>query len=197
MKKAEDNPLHENSGEGPEHSAEHEPKMKAEGEPAAESESRSDQGDAPEAAPTESGQALAELNDKYLRLVAEFDNFRKRTARERSDLLKHASEDIMKALLEVLDDIERASAPEAAGGAQEVLPEGVRLIFSKLSRILTGKGLKPMESKGQPFDAELHEAIAEVPAPQPESAGKVLDVVQTGYFLNDKIIRHAKVVVGK
>lgn len=196
MKKAEDTPLHDASRDDAGQVNDQDSQTTSEAEAAAVGEEIGEDQHQPEGALAEKERALTELNDKYLRLVAEFDNFRKRTARERSDLLKHAAEDIMKALLEVLDDMERAAGPDTEG-ADDALPEGVRLIFSKLSRILAGKGLKVMETKGEPFDEEFHEAIAEVPAPQPENAGKVLDVVQPGYFLNDKIIRHAKVVVGK
>lgn len=140
---------------------------------------------------------VKEANDKYLRLVAEFDNFRKRTARERLELTKSAGEDVIKSLLDVLDDSERASRQMETSEDIAAIREGVQLVFNKLKNTLLGRGLKPMESKEQPFDTELHEAITEIPAPAEELKGKVLDEVQKGYYLNDKIIRHAKVVVGK
>ena len=141
--------------------------------------------------------ALKESNDKYLRLVAEFDNFRKRTAKERNELIKNAGEDVIKSLLDVLDDAERAEQQLAKSNDLEALGQGVSLIFSKLRNILSAKGLSKMDSKGEEFNPELHEAITEIPAPSEEQSGKVIDEVQAGYSLNDKIIRHAKVVVGK
>lgn len=134
-----------------------------------------------------------ELKDKFLRLYAEFDNYKRRTSKERIDLLKTASSDVLRELLPVLDDFDRAS--QAAG--EEGLPEGIKLIHEKLANTLSRKGLKPMESTGQAFDAELHEAITEIPAPTEEMKGKVIDTVEKGYTLNDSIIRFAKVVVGK
>ncbi len=140
---------------------------------------------------------VREANDKYLRLVAEFDNFRKRNAKEKIELIKSAGEDVIKSLLDVLDDSERAVKQMETSEDLNLIKEGVNLVFSKFRSVLTGKGLKAMESKEQEFDTELHEAITEIPAPTDELKGKVLDEVQKGYYLNDKIIRHAKVVVGK
>jgi molecular chaperone GrpE len=140
---------------------------------------------------------LKETNDKYLRLVAEFDNFRKRNAKERIELTKSAGEEVIKSLLDVLDDSERAAKQMETSDDISLIKEGVGLVFNKLRNTLQGKGLKAMESKEQEFDTELHEAITEIPAPTEELKGKVLDEVQKGYYLNDKIIRHAKVVVGK
>jgi len=134
-----------------------------------------------------------ELKDKYLRLFAEFDNYKRRTAKERIDILKTAGADILREMLPILDDFDRAKT--AAG--KEGLPEGVELIQEKFLSSMSKKGLKPMESNGQPFDAEAHEAIAEIPAPTEEFKGKIIDTVEKGYTLNDKIIRYAKVVVGK
>lgn len=139
----------------------------------------------------------AEWKDKYLRLVAEFDNFRKRTARERIELTQTAGKDIVVSLLDVLDDCDRAQKQLDSSTDVQAIREGVQLVFNKLRNTLQLKGLKQMESVGQPFDADLHEAITEIPAPRPEAAGKVIDQVQPGYYLNDKIIRFAKVVVGK
>ncbi|HET8573991.1 MAG TPA: nucleotide exchange factor GrpE [Edaphocola sp.] len=141
--------------------------------------------------------ALQESNDKYLRLVAEFDNFRKRNARERNELIKSAGEDIIKSLLDILDDAERAEQQLEKSNDLEAMSQGVALIFSKLRNVLSAKGLKKMESKGEDFNPEFHEAITEIPAPSEDQSGKVIDEVQAGYCLNDKIIRHAKVVVGK
>jgi len=140
---------------------------------------------------------LKELNDKYLRLVAEFDNFRKRNAKERIELMKTASEDIIKALLEVIDDTDRAEQQFSSSDNIEDLKIGVTLIFNKLRNILHAKGLKAMNAKDQEFNPDMHEAITEIPAPTEDMKGKVIDEVIKGYTLNEKIIRHAKVVVGK
>lgn len=139
---------------------------------------------------------IAELKEKNLRLLAEFENYKKRTTRERLELMNSASKDVIVSLLPVLDDFERAKkhAEESSG---ETFSEGVRLVYNRLTNILQSTGLKPMESMGETFDAELHEAITEVPAPTEDLKGKVLDVIEKGYMLNDKIIRHAKVIVGK
>ena len=140
---------------------------------------------------------LAEMKDKYLRQVAEFDNFRKRTAKERLELIQTAGKDVIGQLLEVLDDAERAQKQMETSDDINALREGSSLIFAKLRNILQSRGLKPMESIGTQFDADRHEAITEIPAPSEELNGKVLDEVEKGYLLNDKIIRFAKVVVGK
>jgi len=140
---------------------------------------------------------VKEANDRYLRLVAEFDNFRKRTAKEKMDLTKSAGEDVIKALLEVLDDSERAAKQMETSEDINQIREGVGLVFNKLKKTLQARGLKAMESREQDFDTELHEAITEIPAPNEALKGKVLDEITKGYYLNDKIIRHAKVVVGK
>jgi molecular chaperone GrpE len=140
---------------------------------------------------------LKESNDKYLRLVAEFDNFRKRNAKERIELTKSAGEDIIRSLLDVVDDSERAAKQLETSEDLPLIKEGINLVFNKLKSTLQNRGLKAMESKGEEFDTELHEAITEIPAPSEELKGKVIDEVQKGYYLNDKIIRHAKVIVGK
>lgn len=137
------------------------------------------------------------LREKWMRQAAEFDNFRKRTARERLELVQTAGKDIMLDLLEVVDDSDRAMDVLDKSEDIAAIKEGMHLIFQKLRNTLQQKGLKQMEALGQDFDPELHDAIAEIPAPAPGQQGKVLDVVQPGYYLNDKIIRHAKVVVGK
>lgn len=139
---------------------------------------------------------VAELNDRYLRQVAEFDNFRRRNAKERVELIQTAGKDVIIDLLVVLDDSERAQKQMETTGDVSQIKEGVQLIFSKLSNTLSGKGLKAMESIGQDFNPDLHEAITEIDAGE-NMKGKVVDEVQKGYYLNDKIIRHAKVVVGR
>ncbi|MFN8311033.1 MAG: nucleotide exchange factor GrpE [Chitinophagales bacterium] len=140
---------------------------------------------------------LDEQKDKYLRLFADFDNFKKRNAKERLELIQTAGKDVILDMLPVLDDFERAL--KAAQNTNEVKPvvEGMELIMNKLSKALEAKGLKAIESKGREFNVEHHEAITEIPAPSADMSGKVLDEVEKGYYLNDKIIRFAKVVVGK
>lgn len=140
---------------------------------------------------------VSESKDKYLRLFAEFDNFKKRNIRERMDLLKNASQDAFSALLPVLDDFDRAKSSADDDSSEEVFSEGVSLVYNKLKNILNGKGLKKMESTGEVFDPELHEAITKIPAPSDDMKGKIIDTIESGYYLNDKIIRHAKVVVGE
>ena len=140
---------------------------------------------------------IAELKDKYLRQAAEFDNFRRRSARERIELNQTAGKDIIVSLLDVLDDCDRAQKQMEAAGSDTTGKEGVLLIFNKFRNILQAKGVKPMETIHTSFNPDIHEAITEVPAPTPALAGKVLDEVQKGYYLNEKIIRFAKVVVGK
>ncbi|SJZ99502.1 molecular chaperone GrpE [Chitinophaga eiseniae] len=142
-------------------------------------------------------QQLNEMRDKYLRLQAEFDNFRKRTAKERLELLQTAGKEVIISLLDVLDDSERAAKQLSTANDITALKDGVNLVFNKLKTTLQAKGLKPMESLHTTFDADLHEAITEIPAPTPDLQGKVVDVLQEGYYLNDKLIRHAKVIVGK
>ncbi len=135
--------------------------------------------------------------DRYLRLFADFDNLKKRTARERLDLMQTAGKEIIVSLLDVLDDCERAEKQLQSASDINQVKEGVQLVFNKLKSVLQSKGLKAMESLNTDFDVEKHEAITEIPAPTADLQGKVLDDVQKGYYLNDKIIRHAKVVVGK
>lgn len=138
-----------------------------------------------------------ELNDKYLRLYSDFDNFRKRTIKEKGDLISSAGGDIMKDLLGVLDDFERAIDSNENSEDPESIKEGFQLIYNKFKNTLTQKGLKPMDSKGEKFDIDLHEAITNIPAQEDEDKGKVMDVIEKGYFLNDKVLRYAKVVVGQ
>lgn len=139
---------------------------------------------------------VEELKDKYLRQAAEFDNFRRRTAKERIELIQTAGKDIITDLLDVLDDSERAQAQMEKTNDLGQIREGIQLVFNKLRQTLTSKGLKPMEAKGKEFDADQHEAITEIEAGA-EMKGKVVDEVIKGYYINDKIIRYAKVVVGK
>lgn len=147
---------------------------------------------------TELRQQVGELKDKYMRLFAEFENYKKRTIREKIDWMKTASQDTLTALLPVLDDFDRAKKfAEGEDGKGEGLGEGINLVYQKLYNTLKNKGLEPMESTGEAFDSELFEAITEIPAPTEDLKGKVVDTVEKGYKLNDKIIRHAKVVVGK
>lgn len=156
-------------------------------------------GSDPDAA-TETGRLKAEneeLKDKYLRLFAEFENFRKRTVRERLDLTKTAAQETLSVLLPVLDDFDRAHKIAADPATEETFTEGVTLVYNKLNQVLRQTGLRRMESNGEPFDPEYHEAVTEIPAPAEELKGKVLDTIEPGYFLHDKIIRYAKVVVGK
>ncbi len=147
---------------------------------------------APSEALTEEEEAW---RDKYLRLYAEFDNFRKRTMRERADLVRSAGRDLSEAMLTVLDDFERA---EAAGEGQDLaqIQEGYRLIGQKMRSILEARGVQRMEAKGAEFDTDLHEAITQIPAPSEDLKGKVVDVVEPGYKLHDSVLRFAKVVVG-
>ena len=135
----------------------------------------------------ELGEKLAEMNDKYLRLYSEYENYRKRTNLEKADLLINGSREMMKAILPVVDDFERALAATD--------DEGVLLIYNKMMKILEQKGLKVMEAKGEAFDENLHEAITQIPAADADQKGKVVDVVLKGYYLNDKVLRYAKVVV--
>lgn len=140
---------------------------------------------------------LTELKDKYLRLMAEFDNFRKRTARERLQERLAAGESTIRAILPVVDDFDRAKATADSDSNDESFTKGVDLVYHKLKRTMETLGAKPMVSTGEPFDPDLHEAFTEIGAPTPELVGKVVDTIEPGYFLNDKLIRHAKVVIGK
>lgn len=140
---------------------------------------------------------LAEQKDKYLRLFAEFDNFKRRTAKERIELIQTAGKEVIASLLDVLDDCERAEKTMETVQDTAAVKEGVQLVFAKLRSTLEQKGLKPMNAVSEEFNPDLHEAITEIPAPAPELQGKVIDQVQKGYYLGDKIIRFAKVVVGK
>ncbi|RPD46882.1 nucleotide exchange factor GrpE [Hymenobacter sediminis] len=140
---------------------------------------------------------LADLKDKYLRLAAEFENYKRRTTKERADLFKTANQELMVALLPVLDDFDRArhhtKDTEDAGAVRE----SIDIIYNKLQKTLNQKGLAPMEAKGGSFDPDLHEAITQIPAPSEDLKGKIVDEVEKGYYLGDKVIRHAKVVLGQ
>jgi len=143
----------------------------------------------------ENAEDPAVWRDKYLRLYAEFDNFRKRTMRERGELVRSAGREVTESLLPVLDDFERAMAA-SEGQDLEQLREGYELIGQKMRGILEARGLQRMEAKGAEFDTDLHEAITQIPAPEPQMIGKVVDVVEPGYKLHDTVLRFAKVVVG-
>ena len=138
----------------------------------------------------------AKDKDNYIRLMAEFDNFRRRTSQEKLELVSMASTDTIKGLLPVLDDCERALAVLKESKDSEAAKEGTELIYHKLMAYLNSKGLAVIEAKDQPFDTDLHEAVAQFPVQEEEMKGKVFDVIQTGYTLNGKVIRFAKVVVG-
>ena len=142
-------------------------------------------------------QEIDQLNDKYIRLFAEFDNYKRRTAKERLDLMGSANKETVVSMLPVLDDFERAFKAFENANDVTALKEGVELIFTKFKNIMVSKGVKPMESIGQPFNIDFHEAITNIPAPSEELKGKVIDEVEKGYFLNDKVVRFAKVVVGE
>ena len=150
-----------------------------------------------EAAPVDkTSSELAELKDKYLRLYADFENFRRRTAKEKLDLISNANEGVLKALIPVVDDFERAMQSIQTTEEVGAVKEGVELIYHKLFKTLEGKGLKPMVAKGAPFDADLHESVTQFPAPSDDLKGKVIEEIEKGYYLNDKVIRFAKVIVG-
>ena len=140
---------------------------------------------------------LIEQKDKYIRLFAEFDNFKRRNAKERIELIQTAGKEVITSLLDVLDDCDRAEKQIQCSEDLQQIREGIQLVFGKLRNTMQARGLKPMESIETDFDVEKHEAITEIPAPNPALVDKVVDEVQKGYYLNDKIIRFAKVVVGK
>ena len=145
----------------------------------------------------EAQQMVNEERDKYLRLAAEFDNYRKRTLKEKAELIKNGGEKTLTAILPVLDDFERALKNMEATEATQAMKEGVELIFTKFNKVLAQEGLQKIETEGKDFDVDYHEAIALIPAPSEELKGKILDCVQTGYMLNNKVIRHAKVAVAQ
>lgn len=145
----------------------------------------------------QANEQIEQLQDKYLRQVAEFDNYRKRTIKEKAELVLNGGEKVMTALLPVLDDLERAQANMAKSTDVETLREGVELIIDKLGKALAAQGLKPIDTTDAVFDTDFHEAIAMVPVEDETQKGKVIDCVQTGYMLNEKVLRHAKVAVGQ
>lgn len=138
------------------------------------------------------GLKLSEMNDKYLRVYSEYENYRKRTSAEKASLILNGGKDVIKLMLPILDDMERALANMAE---DDTAKEGMELIYKNMMNALQQKGLKPMEAKGAKFDENFHEAITQIPAPTPEAKGTVLDVVKKGYFLNDDVLRFAQVVV--
>src|SRR5690606_8050806 len=164
-----------------------------------ESANMTDQTDLPEelTGEVEKVQAeLAEQKEKYLRLYAEFDNYKKRSARERVELMQTAGKEVIVSLLEVLDDCDRAEKQLRESGQQDAVQEGVILVFNKLKSILSAKGVKPMDCKGKEFNPDEHEAVSQVPVNDEDLKGKIIEEIVKGYYLNDKIIRFAKVVVG-
>ncbi|SOE19632.1 molecular chaperone GrpE [Spirosomataceae bacterium TFI 002] len=140
-------------------------------------------------------QELAETKDKFIRLYSEFENYRRRTAKENIEIRMNAAENLIKELLPVVDDFERAQKSFETATELEPVKEGIALIFDKLTKTLASKGLKPMESKDKIFDAEVHECVTQFDAGE-DKRGLVIDEVEKGYFLNDKVVRYAKVVVG-
>jgi molecular chaperone GrpE len=138
---------------------------------------------------------LTKLNDSYLRLMAEYDNYRKRTIKEKSDLIKNGGEKTLTGLLPVIDDFDRAMQTIETATDISAIKEGLVLIYNKFQAYLQQNGVKPIETEEQSFDPDLHEAVAAMPTTDEAQAGKIIDTVQTGYTLNDKVIRHAKVVV--
>ena len=146
---------------------------------------------------TKTQEELANMKDKYLRLSAEFDNYRKRTMKEKAELILNGGEKSISSILPIVDDFERALKNMETAEDVAAVREGVELIYNKFMTVLGQNGVKVIETKEQPLNTDFHEAIAVIPAPAEELKGKILDCVQTGYTLNDKVIRHAKVVVGE
>lgn len=146
---------------------------------------------------TQAREEIVKQKNDYLYLMAEFDNFRKRVVREKADLVKNAAEKVLLGLLPIVDDFERGLDASRDTDNAEAIRQGMELIYNKLVRYLESNGVKAMESTGTTFDAEVHEAIATIPAPAEDLKGKVIDTTQKGYMLNDKVLRHAKVVVGE
>jgi len=140
---------------------------------------------------------LAELQDKYLRLSAEFDNYRKRTLKERIEITKSAGENLLVNLLPVMDDFDRAISLIETTSDSKAMQEGIQLIYTKMKDFLKQNGVKEIEALDKDFDTDLHEAVTKIPTAEKKKKGKVVDVIQKGYYLNDKIIRYAKVIVGE
>ena len=153
--------------------------------------------DQEQTATTEEGAELAEMKDKYIRLMAEFENFRRRTAKERLELSRTATQDLMSELLPVLDDMERARQAMEETKEVEAMQQGLELVFHKMKSVVQQKGLKAIEiNPGDEFDSDFHEAVTQIPAPSDDLKGKIVDVIEKGYILNDKVIRYAKVIIG-
>ncbi len=144
----------------------------------------------------EAKEKIAEINDKYLRLYSEFDNFRKRTMKEKAELFKTAGEDVIVSIISIVDDFERALKATDTSEENKAHREGIELIYNRFKKILEQKNVKEIEAVGKEFDTDLHEALTKIPAPTEDMKGKVIDVIEKGYSMNDKIIRYAKVVVG-
>ena len=140
---------------------------------------------------------LAELQDKYLRQTAEYDNYRKRTLKEKMELVKTGGEQVILSILPIIDNLERAMASVRDAKDNEALKEGIELIYGKFQEFLGQNGVKEVEAMNEEFNTDIHEAITKIPAPDPELKGKVVDVIERGYYLHDKIVRYAKVVVGE
>jgi molecular chaperone GrpE len=140
---------------------------------------------------------INELQDKYIRLMAEFDNYRKRSLKERMELLKSAGEEVLVNLLPVIDDFERGLDAIEKSSDIDAVKEGIHLIYNKFKDFIAQRGVKEIDARNQEFNVDIHEAITKIPAPQDDLKGKVVDVIQKGYYLNDKVIRYAKVVVGE
>ncbi|MBT2558555.1 nucleotide exchange factor GrpE [Hymenobacter sp. ISL-91] len=151
----------------------------------------------PETDASASGTELTDLKDKYLRLAAEFENYKRRTSKERIDLFKSANQELMAVLLPVLDDLDRARHHTQTTDDAGTVREAFDIIQNKLGKTLEQKGLTPMNAVGTAFDPELHEAITQIPAPSEDMKGKIVDEVEKGYYLGDKVLRHAKVVLGQ
>ncbi len=142
-------------------------------------------------------EALEKEKKEYLFLMAEFDNYRKRVTKEKAEIIKNGAEKVLAGLLPIVDDFERGLKATSNSDSADSVREGMELIYNKLIKFLESNGVKAMESTGKDFDAELHEAIASIPAPSEDLKGKVIDTTQTGYTINDKVLRHAKVAVGE
>lgn len=142
-------------------------------------------------------QKYNELNDRYLRLMAEFDNYRKRTLKEKMDLTKYAEEDVLKGILQVVDNMERAIKSMETSTDMEAVKEGINLIYKKFQSFLESRGLKEVEAMGCELNTDLHEAVTKFAAPSEDLKGKIMDVIEKGYYLHDKVIRYAKVVIGE
>ncbi|MFB6305633.1 MAG: nucleotide exchange factor GrpE, partial [Flavobacteriales bacterium] len=166
-----------------------------------EEEGKNEEEDEQEAKINDMEKKIENLNDKYLRLFSEFDNYKKRTNKEKQDIIKNAGADIIRELLPVLDDFDRAlESNELTDEDDEQvkkIKEGYKLIYQKFKNTLEQRGVKEMKAEGEEFDSELHEAMTKMPAPSKDMKGKVVEVAQKGYYLNDKVLRHAKVVVGE